>query len=258
MTIMSTIKNPMQMSGRRVLVTGASSGLGRAVAVLLSELDCKVVLCARDAARLTETRQALAGDGHAVEVFDLGEIDTIPGWMKILAERHGAFDGLVHSAGVLTTKPLKLLSAADWDKAMRVNVVAGSALAKGFRQRGVCAAAGSIVYLSSVMGLVGQPGQSLYSATKGALVAMARSLALELARENIRVNCVAPAVVMAGMSEQLKQNVSPEQFAQITATHPLGLGRAEDVANAAVFLLADSSRWVTGTTLVVDGGYTAH
>lgn len=248
----------MQMTGRRVLVTGASSGLGRAVAVLLAELDCKVVLCARDAARLAETRQALAGEGHAVEVFDLNDVDAIPGWMKTLAERHGPLDGLVHSAGVLTTKPLKLLGAADWEKAMRVNVVAGSALAKGFRQRGVCTGTGSIVYLSSVMGLVGQPGQSLYSATKGALVAMTRSLALELARENIRVNCVAPAVVLAGMSEQLQQNVTPEQFAQITAMHPLGLGRGEDVAHAAAFLLGGGSRWITGTTLVVDGGYTAH
>ena len=255
---MSVAKNPMQMTGRRVLVTGASSGLGRAVAVLLTELDCKVVLCARDVARLAEARQALAGEGHAVEIFDLSDVDAIPGWMKTVAERHGPLDGLVHSAGVLTTKPLKLLGAGDWEKAMRVNVVAGSALAKGFRQRGVYAGAGSIVYLSSVMGLVGQPGQSLYSATKGALVAMTRSLALELARENIRVNCVAPAVVMAGMSEQLQQNVTPEQFAQITATHPLGLGLAEDVANAAAFLLADTGRWITGTTLVVDGGYTAH
>ena len=255
---MNAMKNPMQMSGRRVLVTGASSGLGRAVAVLLADLDCKVVLCARDAARLAETRQVLLGENHAIEAFDLSDADAILGWMKTMAERHGPFDGLVHSAGVLTTKPLKMLGAADWEKAMRVNVVAASALAKGFRQRGVCAAAGSIVYLSSVMGLVGQPGQSLYSATKGALVAMARSLALELARENIRVNCVAPAVIMAGMSEQLKQNVSPEQFAQISAMHPLGLGRAEDVAHAVAFLLADTGRWVTGTTLVVDGGYTAH
>jgi NAD(P)-dependent dehydrogenase (short-subunit alcohol dehydrogenase family) len=107
------------------------------------------------------------------------------------------------------------------------------------------------------MGLTGQPGQVLYSATKGALIAMARSMALELARESIRVNCVAPAVVAAGMSEELQKTLSPEQFSAITAQHPLGLGRAEDVANAVAFLLADTSRWITGTTLTVDGGYTA-
>lgn len=255
---MSLVKNPLDMSGRRVLVTGASAGLGRAIAVLLAELGCKVTLCARDAGRLEATRAALAGEGHSIEAFDLDNTDGIPAWMKQLAERGGPFHGAVHSAGVLATKPLKLINAADWDKSMRVNVVAASAVAKGLRQRGVCTEGASLVLLSSVMGLVGQPGQSLYSATKGALVAMTRSLALELAREKIRINCVAPAVVMAGMSEQLQQNVSPEQFAQITAMHPLGLGRGEDVAHAVAFLLGDTARWITGTTLVVDGGYTAH
>lgn len=255
---MNAVKNPLDLSGRRVLVTGASSGLGRAIAVLLSELGCKVTLCARDAGRLTAARTALTGEGHVIETFDLDNVEGIPAWMKQLAERDGPFHGAVHSAGVLTTKPLKLLNSADWEKALRVNVIAASAVAKGLRQRGVCVEGASLVLLSSVMGLTGQPGQSLYSATKGALISMTRSLALELAREKIRINCVAPAVVMAGMSEQLQQNVSPEQFAQITAMHPLGLGRGEDVAHAVAFLLADTARWITGTTLVVDGGYTAH
>lgn len=254
---MNPTKNPLAMTDRHVLVTGASSGLGQAVATLLAELGCRVTLCARNAERLALAKAVLTGEGHVAEPFDLSYVEAIPGWMKSLAERHGPLHGVVHSAGLLTTKPLRILTPADWESAMRVNVVAASGLVKGFRQRGVCAERGSVVLLSSVMGLVGQPGQSLYSATKGALIGMARSLALELARENIRVNCVAPAVIMAGMSEQLKQNVSPEQFAQITAMHPLGLGRREDVAHAVAFLLADTGRWITGATLVVDGGYTA-
>lgn len=239
------------------MVTGASSGLGRGIAELVAALDAKVILVARDAARLESVRSGLAGGGHVIEVFDLGQTDAIPGWIKEIAQRHGTLHGLVHSAGVLTTKPLRMQVAADWETAMRINVLAAAALAKGFRQKGVYAGNGSVVFLSSVMGLTGQPGQVLYSATKGALVAMARSMALELARENIRVNCVAPAVVMAGMSESLQKNVSPEQFAQITAQHPLGLGRPDDVAHAVAFLLADTARWITGTTLTVDGGYTA-
>ncbi len=247
----------MDLSGRTVLVTGASSGLGRGIADLVAQLGGRVILVARDPVRLEATRAALAGGPHVVEAFDLSNPDGIPVWIRELATRHGVLHGLVHSAGILTTKPLRMQSASDWELAMRINVSAGAALAKGFRQRGVNAGAGSIVFLSSVMGLVGQPGQVLYSATKGALVAMTRSMALELAREAIRVNCVAPAVVMTGMSEELQKNVSPEQFAQITAQHPLGLGRVEDVANAVAFLLADSARWITGITLTVDGGYTA-
>lgn len=250
--------NPMDLQGRTLLVTGASSGLGRGVAELLAGLGGRVILCARDATRLVEVKAGLPGEGHAIEPLDLQQVDAIAPWLKQIAAKHGVLSGLVHSAGVLTTKPLKMLSPADWETAFRVNVFAAGALAKGFRQPGVRAAAGSVVFLSSVMALTGQPGQVLYSATKGALSAMTRSLALELARENIRVNCVAPAVVEAGMSATLRQNSTPEQFAQITALHPLGLGRPEDVANAVAFLLADSGRWITGTTLVVDGGYTAH
>jgi NAD(P)-dependent dehydrogenase (short-subunit alcohol dehydrogenase family) len=250
--------NPMNFAGQTVLVTGASSGLGKGIAEMLAQLGARVVLVARDEERLNATMMGLTGSGHSVEVFDLTQIDAIPGWMREVTKRYGVLNGLVHSAGLLITKPLRLQVAADWELGMRVNVSAGAALAKGFRQRGVNAGAGSIVFLASVMGLSGQPGQILYSATKGALVAMVRSMALELARESIRVNCVAPAVVMTGMSEDLQKNLTPEQFAEITAMHPLGLGRVEDVAYAVAFLLGDTARWITGTTVVVDGGYTAH
>lgn len=252
------IINPMDLSGRTILITGASSGLGKGIAELVARLGARVILVARDAARLESARDCLAGSGHVVEAFDLVQTDGIPGWMRDMGQRQGVVHGLVHCAGVLTTKPLRMQTAMDWEKSMGLNVTAAAALAKGFRQKGVCAESGSIVFLSSVMALAGQPGQVLYSATKGALVAMTRSMALELAREGIRVNCVAPAVVMTGMSESLKKNTSPEQFAEITAMHPLGLGRPEDVAHAVAFLLADTARWITGTTLTVDGGYTAH
>lgn len=251
------IFNPMNMSGRTVLVTGASSGLGQGISEMLAKLGAKVILVARDQARLQAACNSLTGVGHEIATCDLSATDAIPGWMKELAQRHGPLHGLVHSAGLLPIKPLRMQMAIDWETAMKVNVTAGAALAKGFRQKNVNAGGGSIVYLSSIMGLTGQPGQVLYSATKGALVAMARSMALELAKENIRVNCVAPAVVMSGMIDKFQQNITPEQFAHITALHPLGLGKAEDVAHTVAFLLADTARWITGTTLVVDGGYTA-
>lgn len=250
--------NPMEMTGKTVLVTGASSGLGKGIAVLLAQLGAKVLLVARDQERLAAARSELGGAGHAVEVFDLSVVETIPGWLREISQRHGPLHGLVHSAGVLPTRPLRMQNAADWENALRLNVTAGAQLAKGFRQRGVCAdGGGSIVFLSSVMGLAGQPGQVLYSATKGAIVAMVRSMALELAPEGIRVNCVAPAVVDGGMTHKYRQNVLPEMFEQVVSLHPLGLGKVEDVANAAAFLLAETGRWITGTTLVVDGGYTA-
>lgn len=207
--------------------------------------------------RLEMTRQSLSGDGHVMSAYDLSRTDEITAWMRDLAQQHGKLDGLVHCAGVLMTKPLRAQVAMDWEDTMRINVTAGAALAKGFRQRQVCRGGGSIVYMTSISWLKGQPGQTLYGATKGALVSMTRSMALELARESIRVNCVAPALVDAGMNEQWLKMVTPDQYEHIKALHPLGIGRVEDVGYAVAFLLGETARWITGTTLVVDGGYSA-
>jgi NAD(P)-dependent dehydrogenase (short-subunit alcohol dehydrogenase family) len=249
--------NPLSMEGRTVLVTGASSGLGIGIARGIATQGARLILVARDASRLEAVRAELPGKGHIAESVDLSRSEAIAHWMKMRSGEWGPLHGLVHSAGTMPMRPLRVLNESDWTAALATNVIAASALVKGFRQPGVNAGGGSVVFLSSVTGLRGQPSQSAYSATKGALMAMARSLAVELARERIRVNCVAPAVVETGMSNRIKSNVTPEQWAAIVASHPLGLGTPEDVAHAVLFLLAETGRWITGSTLVVDGGYTA-
>jgi NAD(P)-dependent dehydrogenase (short-subunit alcohol dehydrogenase family) len=125
-------------------------------------------------------------------------------------------------------------------------------------QKGVCAQNGSIVFLSSVAGLTGQAGIAAYAASKGAIVSLTRALAVELAAEHIRVNCVAPGVVITEMGQELLGMLAPEQGAALEAMHLLGLGTPRDVSYAIAFLLAETARWITGTVLVVDGGYTAH
>jgi len=251
--------NPMDLTDRTILVTGASSGIGRETAILLSQLGARLILVGRNREQLEKTLLVLDGTAHQVSVFDLSDVDEIPRWMKEVSSANGPLDALVHSAGVQFTRPLRIISFECIDALMSINVSAAIFLAKAFRQKEVCAqGGGSLVYLSSVMGLVGQSGQSVYSASKGALVTLTKSLALELSRENIRVNCVAPAMVRTAMSEKMLQLLTPEQSEKIEAMHPLGLGNPEDVANAIAFLLADTGRWITGTTLVVDGGYTAH
>ncbi|MDA8139140.1 MAG: SDR family NAD(P)-dependent oxidoreductase [Desulfobacteraceae bacterium] len=248
--------NPMDMTGRTILVTGASSGIGRAACILLSRLNARLVLIGRDTVHLAETLEALAGGGHIVAPFDLADTEAIPTWMKTLEGVERPMQGLVHCAGIQTVRPLQFMKMDDFDRTIDINVRSAFALTKGFRQKTVGAGDGSIVFLSSIMAVVGQRGVSAYCASKGALAAMTRALALELAP--MRVNCVAPAVVQTPMTEKFKSQLTDEQFAEVVRMHPLGLGNALDVAHAIAFLLADTARWITGTTLVVDGGYSAH
>lgn len=249
--------NPLDLAGRNILVTGASSGIGRAIALLLSSLGARVILVGRNQSRLEETRLRLEGSGHLVEVRDLSLYEELPGWLRDLARVHGPLDGLVHSAGVQLTAPLKVMEAAQVEPLFRLNALASLWLAKGFRHRTVNNSGGSLVFLASVAALVGRPSLSAYSASKGAVVGITRSLAVELAHEKIRVNCIAPGMVRTEMVKEASEGLGDEHLAAIERDHPLGFGEPVDVANAAVFLLSPASRWITGTVLVVDGGYTA-
>ena len=250
--------NPLDLTGRTILVTGASSGIGRSTAVTLSRLGAKLILVSRSPDVLRETETLLEGHGHSIAPCDLREADAIPKWMKQLAADNGPISGVVHSAGMHITMPLRFMTTAQLDDLMRINFTAAMQLTKGLRQRNVGTEKTSVVFIASVMGLVGQPGVSAYVASKGALVAVTRSLALELAAEGIRVNCVAPGQVESSMASAQQEQLTAEQQSAIAAMHPLGIGKPEDVANSVAFLLSDAARWITGTTLVVDGGYTAH
>jgi len=253
------MRNPLDLSGGRVLVTGAASGIGRAVAVLLGELAARVACVDRDREGLEATLSALEGDGHALHECDLRDVAAISSWVTKLAQESGPFSGLVHAAGLSSIAPLRMLTPDAYRDVLAVNVEAALALARAFQQRKVCTEqGGSVVFISSVMGLVGSPGAVAYSLTKAALVGMTRSMALELAPRRIRVNCVAPGFVRTPMYDRVSGMRDAEQTARVEAEHPLGIGEPLDVAHATAFLLAPTARWITGAVLTVDGGYTAH
>jgi len=249
--------SPLDLTGRTILITGASSGLGKFACSYLSRLGARIAATGRDEARLAETMSELSGEGHSSFVRDLTPVDDLPSWLRTVVQTTGPLHGLVHSAGLVLTAPLKILTAEKLREVQTINVDAAVMLAKGFRQKGVAAQPTSMVFMSSVAGMRGEPALAAYSATKGALIALSRSLGRELARENIRVNCISAGFVRTAMSEKMIAQMPPDSLDKLVSAHPLGLGTAEDVANAMAFLLSDASRWITGSNLVVDGGYTS-
>ncbi len=249
--------NPMDLSGRTILVTGASSGIGRETAVLLSQLKARVVLTARNEERLSTTLATLHNDGHRAEPFDLSRTDEIPKWVQGIAAQAGPLHGIVHAAGKQASVPIRFVTDQKVDDLVRTNLYSAIMLARGFSQKNCHAPGGGLVFLSSIMALASKPAISVYSATKSALVGLTKSLALELAPQNLRVNCVAPAFVETKMLEELRAVLTDEQMEALRSSHPLGFGTPRDVANAVAFLLAETGRWITGSTLVLDGGYSA-
>jgi NAD(P)-dependent dehydrogenase (short-subunit alcohol dehydrogenase family) len=248
----------LQLRDRALLITGASSGIGRATAVLASRAGARVVLVARRRDALEETASMLDGEGHHLLPFDLSEHAGYAGLMREAVEAVGPLGGLLHAAGAHATTPLRATSAKQIASLFETNVTSSVLLTKAFRGPKVRAERASVVLMSSAVGLVGEAGVSVYAATKAAVSSLGRSLSLELAPERIRVNSVAAGIVETALTEELRRKVGQTAWQSIEAEHPMGIGSADDVANAVLFLLSDASRWVTGTTLVVDGGYTAH
>lgn len=250
----------MDLSGRTILITGASSGIGREAAIHISRLGARLVLVARDQERLEATAQQLQAPDegeHHIAAFDLTAIDELPKWLKALTARVGPLDGLAHCAGVALVKPLRFLTAQDMQRINLINVDSAIGLAKAYRQKNCYREHGSIVFLSSVAALRGLPAKAAYAGSKGALISITKSLAIELAPQKIRVNCIAPAVVETEMWSRARDELTTEQIDALEGAHPIGFGKPTDVANAIAFMLADSGRWITGVTLPLDGGCAA-
>ncbi|HEY4308531.1 MAG TPA: SDR family oxidoreductase [Pirellulales bacterium] len=250
--------NPFQLPGRRVIITGASSGIGRATAVKCAELGATVVCLGRNEERLQETVTSLAGSGHSHRTIDVDDADALTRTIETIAAEGGPLGGIVHSAGVQRVTPLRIAKAEDFLSQYRTNALSAAAILAAVAKRKVADPNGaSVVLVGSVMSVLGAAGLAAYCSSKSALTGLVQAGALELATARIRVNAVLPGVVETEMSQKYLAALAEDQVQAIRSKHPLGLGQAEDVALSIVFLLGDAARWITGTCLTVDGGYSA-
>lgn len=253
-----TTKSAFSLLNKNIVITGASSGIGRQCAISCSEMGARIILLGRDQNRLEETYSHLHGDDHLMISVDLLDYATVEKSVPEIIAKTGKTHGIINCAGISTTLPFAYCKPDKLEHFFKTNVVGGINLSRLIcKKENFSNDGGSIVFLSSVMGSAGEIGKSMYSITKGALDAGVRSLSLELSTKKIRVNAISPGVVVTPLSQNAVYSRDEESMTKITSMHPLGLGKVEDIANACIFLLSDASRWITGTNLIVDGGYLA-
>ena len=245
------MENPFTLSGKHILVTGASSGIGRSTAIMCAGMGARLTITGRNGKRLNETLAILEGNEHKAVTFDINDSEAV----NTFVENIDKLNGVVYCAGTQKTVLAKNIHREDLDEVMETNFFSTVNLNTNILEKKKLQKGASVVFISSTASyLVAETGNAIYSASKGALSAFARVLALELSLRKIRVNCILPGMVKTPLTK--KTLVDTEEYMKDEKRYPFGYGEPEDVANAAVYLLSDAARWVTGTSLLLDGGLT--
>lgn len=245
------MSNPFSLAGKTILITGASSGIGRATAIECSKLGARLILAGRNEQRLDEVFSLLEGEGHEQKKLDLRDSSALEEFVSTLPE----IDGCVNNAGIGGKLPVAFIKRNDLQSVLDINTIVPVMLTQLLVKKKKMRKGSSMVLTSSISGVYSVDiGNTLYSVSKSAIDGFMKNAALELAAKGIRVNSVNPGMVDTPINNI--DSFSEEQKKEDIRRYPLGrYGRPEEIAYAIIYLLSDAAAWVTGTSLKIDGGY---
>jgi len=244
-----TTFNPFTLEGKTILVTGASSGIGRGIAIACSKMGATVIINGRNEQRLAETMTEMQGEENISLAADLNDSNSLTEMVSRLPK----LDGIVHCAGIGQRVLCKQLQEADLDTMMDVNFKAPVMLQTEILKQKKINKGASIVFIASIASDSPSIGNAVYSASKGAIISYANCLALELAPRQIRVNCILPAMIWTDLI--LKGGITEEELKEDEKKYPLKrYGKPEDIANLSIYLLSNAAAWMTGSSIKITGG----
>ena len=249
--------NPFSLQNKTILITGASSGIGRQCAVDCAKMGANIIMVGRNEERLRDTLKLLEGQNHfylVADIVDYKEFDYI---LSECLSKSGPINGFIHAAGIEKTLLLRNLKPNDFIDIYTTNFVSGINILKYISKKNNYLRGCKVIFISSITASVARVGTLAYTASKGAIVSAVRELAVELAPKGINVNCISPGTVLTPMMENFLNSLSEEDREKRLSGFPIGIGNPEDISLACVYLLSDAARWITGQNIIIDGGYTA-
>lgn len=246
--------NLVDLTDKRIVVVGASRGIGRGTAVLLSKLGAKLILLARGEAELKKTFTMLEGEGHCLYTADVAELSTVEDHVKEIIADNGCVDGLVYCAGVTENRPLQQFKPDIVQRVMDINFCGFIEIVRCFSKKKRFNPGMRIVVISSTAAYIGTKAMTIYAASKAGINGAVRCLAKELSEKEICINAVIPAFIRTEMFAEAINDVGEARMLSNLSRQYLGLGEVEDVASAIAFLLSPAARFITGICMPVDGG----
>lgn len=250
--------NPFSIVGKNIVITGAASGIGRQCAIDFSNVGANLTLLDINEEELAVTKDLCNKDVRCSYYrCDLTDSSLLKEVVDTMVAENGAVDGMLHAAGIEKTLPYNHLSETDYSHIYSVNVIGAMSLLNLLTKKKYRGEHSKYVLISSITSVVGRPGVAAYAASKGALVSVVKTLALEMASKGMTINCISPGTILTPLMQNMLESLTEEQQEERKSGFLLGLGRPSDISATAIFLLSDGARWITGQNIIVDGGFTS-